>query len=83
MYDNLLDELSWYSAMAADPRDCVRVCDCHNREVVPYDTLKSALKCCIRPRNNGQWCSLEHAHVYDANVCMDVRGYMRVTLYID
>lgn len=83
MYDNLLDELSWYAAMAADPRDCVRVCDTHGHEIVPYDTLISACKCCNRARNNAQWVELEHTHVCDATVCMDVRGYMRITLYID
>lgn len=83
MFDNLLDELSWYAAMRADARDCVRVCDTSNREVVPYDTLANALTCCLRPRNNAQWCNIAHAHVRDATVCMDVRGYMRVTLYID
>ena len=83
MYDSIVEELEWYAAMGADARDCVRVCDAHKREVVPYDTLANALKCCVRPRNNAQWCGLARARVTNVSVCMDVRGYMRLTLYID
>lgn len=82
MYDTLFNELGWYAGMGADARDCVRVCDTHEREIVPYDTLTDALKCCGRPRNNAQWCGLARARVTNVSVCMDVRGFMRVTLYI-
>lgn len=83
MYGTMIDELEWYKAMSIDPRDSVHVCDTNGREIVPYDTLDSACKCCARCRNNAQWQELAHTRVYGANVCMDVRGFTRLTLYVD
>lgn len=83
MYGIMIDELEWYKAMSTDARDCVNVCKRDGREMVPYDTLVSACKCCSRPRNNAQWFGLTRKRVTKIDVVQDARGYIRITLYVD
>lgn len=81
--DTTLAELEWYKAMSTDPRDCVRVCLYDGRELIPYDTLESACKCCARPRHCAQWAYAAYALISNIEVVQAVRGYIRITLYVD
>ena len=83
MYGTIINELEWYKAMSTDSRDCVRLCGCDERELVPYDTLESACKCCARPRHCAQWAYATYALVDHIEVVQDVRGFIRITLYVD
>ena len=83
MHGTVIEELDWYKVMSTDPRDCVRVCMCDGRELVPYDTLESACKCCARSRHCAQWSYTGYALVSNIEVAQDVRGFLRITLYVD
>lgn len=78
----MLDELEWYKAMSIDTRDCVQVYNANGFVVVPYDTIESAYKCCRHSRHNAQWRNLRNSIVRGVDVAQDVRGYMRITLFI-
>ena len=80
--ETIINELKWYKTMSTDSRDCVRVCGRDGRELVPFDTLESACRCCARPRHCAQWRYAESALVDHIEVVRDVRDFICITIYV-